>query len=81
MSKMTTQVSAPKIDAENDVKVKMVSSGSILTNVEFELCEKLYNKNNDLNTLYNNPNGIKYLMIRSFAKGDLVEISKEKDKK
>ena len=60
--KMTTPVSAQKIDAENDVKVipqvkvEMASSGSTLTNVEFEVCEKLYNKNNDLNTLYNNPN-------------------------
>ena len=40
----------------------------VLTNAEFELCEKLYNKNNDLNVLYNNPNGIKYLMIRSLLK-------------
>jgi len=51
-------VSAPKIEAESDVKVipqvkvEMTSSGSTLTNVEFEICEKLYNKNNDLNTLY-----------------------------
>lgn len=52
-----------------------------LTITEFELCEKLYNKNNDLNILYNNPNGIKYLIIRSFAKDDLLEISNEKDKK
>ena len=84
---MTTPVLTPKNEAETDikvepqVKVEMASSGSTLTNVEFEVCEKLYNKNNDLNTLYNNPNGIKYLMIRSFAKDDLVEISKEKDKK
>ena len=85
--KMTTSVLAPEIDAKNDVKViepvkvEMTSNGPTLTSVEFEICEKLYNKNNDLNTLYNNPNGIKYLMIRSFAKDDLVEISKEKDKK
>lgn len=59
----------------------MTSISVVLTNAEFELCEKLYNKNNDLNILYNNPNGIKYLMIRSFAKDDLIEISKEKDKK
>ena len=77
----TTPVSAPKIEAKTDVKVEMTSSGSTLTNVEFEVCESLYNKNNDLNTLYNNQDGIKYLMIRSFAKDDLIEISKEKDKK
>ena len=83
--KTTTPVSAPKLDAGikviPKVKEEMNSCGSTLTNVEFEVCEKLYNKNNDLNTLYNNPNGIKYLMIRSFAKCDLVEISNEKDKK
>jgi hypothetical protein len=60
--KTTTPVSAPKLDAETDiaetdikvipqVKVEMTSSGSTLTNVDFEVCEKLYNKNNDLNTL------------------------------
>lgn len=59
----------------------MSLNGLIFTSIEFELCEKLYNKNNDLNALYNNPNGIKYLMIRSFAKDDLIKISKEKDKK
>lgn len=63
------------------VKVDMTSNISTLTNAEFNECEKLYNKNNDLNTLYNNPNGIKYLIVRSFSKDDLVEISKEKDKK
>jgi len=58
----------------------MTSVDLTLKSAEFDVCEKLYNKNNDLNTLYSNPNGIKYLMIRSFAKDDLVEISKEKNK-
>ena len=52
-----------------------------LTKEEFDICEKLYNKNTDLNSLYTNPNGIKYLMIRSYAKDDLVQVSKNKDKK
>ena len=69
----------PNITVIPPVKIEMTLN-STLTSVEYELCEKLYNKN-DLNTLYNNPNGIKYLTIRSLSKDDLVEISKEKDKK
>ena len=53
----------------------------ILSEEEFNICERLYNKNNDLNTLYNNPNGIKYLMIRSFIKDDLVQLSNLNEKK
>lgn len=85
--KKTAPVSAPKIDAKTDVKVEphveveMSSTDTHLTSAEFEICEKLYNKNTDLNTLYNNPNGIKYLMIRSFAKENLVDVCKSTDKK
>lgn len=81
--KDSTPVSASKIEAKTDVKVEPVVKveKGMPSNTEFDLCEKLYNKNNDLNTLYNNPNGIKYLMIRSFAKEDLIEIGKVSDKK
>jgi hypothetical protein len=73
-----------KIDIETDIKVEpvnMYSNITPLTIADFEICEKLYNKNIDLNTLYNNSNGIKYLMIRSFAKDNLIDLCKTSDKK
>jgi len=65
----------------NAIKIDISSNSIPLTNSDFEICEKLYNKNTDLNTLYNNPNGIKYLMIRSFAKDNLIDSCKSSDKK
>ena len=56
--KKKTSVPAPKIDVgtninvEPAVKVDMSSDITSLINAEFEICEKLYNKNTDLNTLY-----------------------------
>lgn len=47
----------------------------------FNICEKLYNKNSDLNKLYDDPNGIKYLIIRSFTKENLIQVCKIFDKK
>ena len=88
---MNIQVSINKIQKVSEMnystktisplKAEITFDISTLRSKEFDECEKLYDKNNDLNLLYNNPNGIKYLMIRSFAKDDLVKISIEKDKK
>ena len=58
------------------VEIEEIKEIEIGLSNEFDICENLYNKNTDLNTLYNNPNGIKYLMIRSFAKDHLCEIYK-----
>ncbi len=81
---MEYSVEEYNIEKKDDITniINLFEIVSVTTaSAEFGGCEKLYNKNNDLNSLYSNPNGIKYLMIRSFTKNDLTEISKEKDKK
>lgn len=65
---------------DNTIKEKCKINEEFNT-IEYDKCENLYNKNVDLNTLYNDNNGLKYLLIRAFSKEDFINFDKEFDKK
>lgn len=89
ISKTKKSKKQPKIlvieDEDQDNSVNVIKEDDIINEeiyiTQYDKCEKLYNKNVDLNTLYNDKNGLKYLLIRSFSKADFINFDKTFDKK
>jgi len=89
VSKTKKSKKQPKLlvieDEDQDNSVNIIKEDDIINEetyiTQYNNCEKLYNKNVDLNTLYNDKNGLKYLLIRSFSKEDFINFDKTFDKK
>jgi len=89
VSKTKKSKEQPKLlvieDEDKDNNVNVIKDYDIINEeiyiTQYDKCEKLYNKNVDLNELYNDKNGLKYLLIRSFSKEDFINFDKTFDKK